>query len=93
MDAAHKLTPAAPIAEIANASPSNGDFRDTSGDQSEKAPVYRLVIEEGPTKGSFIYKTLDRVTGEVIRQLPREKLIEMITSDEYASGSVINTRA
>ncbi|WP_082496142.1 hypothetical protein [Brevundimonas sp. Leaf363] len=92
MDAATKLTPAAPIAEIAGAPPSGGDYREGSG-ASDQAPVYRLVIEEGPTKGSFIYKTLDRVTGEVIRQLPRERLIEMIDSDAYATGSVIDTNA
>jgi flagellar protein FlaG len=92
MNAATKLTPAAPVAEITTASPSGGDLRD-SGGQGEHAPLYRLVIEEGPTKGSFIYKTLDRVTGEVVRQLPRERLIEMMASDAYASGSVINTRA
>lgn len=92
MDAAHKLTPTAPIAEVSYAAPSGGDYRDNEG-KAGRAPQYRLVIEEGPTKGSFVYKTLDRETGEVIRQLPRERLIEMITSDEYASGSVINTRA
>lgn len=92
MDAAQKLTPTAPIAEIAHASSTAGDYREGDG-YPEQAPQYRLVIEEGPTKGSFVYKTLDRETGEVIRQLPRERLIEMIVSDEYASGSVINTRA
>jgi flagellar protein FlaG len=92
MDAAFKLTPTAPVAEVANAPQTGADYRDTEG-QADQAPLYRLVIEEGPTKGSFVYKTLDRVTGEVIRQLPRERLIEMMASEAYSSGSVINTRA
>lgn len=92
MDAAYKLTPSAPIAEVSNTTSSGGDHREAEG-QAGHAPQYRLVIEEGPTKGSFVYKTLDRETGEVVRQLPRERLIEMISSEDYFSGSVINTRA
>ena len=92
MDAATKLTPTAPVAELSASSSPGGDFRDQASDQND-TPMYRLVIEEGSTQGSFVYKTVDRVTGEVIRQLPRERLVEMISSDAYSSGSVINTTA
>jgi len=92
MDAANKLTNTAPVAEITASSPSGGDYRDSAPDE-DNGPVYRLVIEEGPTQGSFVYKTIDRITGEVIRQLPRERLIEMMVSEAYSSGSVIDTNA
>ena len=51
---------------------------------------YRLTIEEGP--GGFVYKTLDRVTGEVIRQLPREDVVKMRHSPAYGPGELIKTR-
>ena len=52
---------------------------------------YRLTIEEGPN--GFVYKTLDRVTGEVIRQLPREDVVKMRHSPAYGPGELIKTKA
>ena len=49
------------------------------------------MIEEGPQKGSFVYKTLDRVTGEVVRQLPREDVVRLMDAERYSSGAVIDT--
>ena len=51
------------------------------------------MIEEGPSAGSYVYKTLDRVTGEVVRQLPREQVVQLMQGSDYASGSVIDTSA
>ena len=51
---------------------------------------YRLTIEEGPE--GFVYKTLDRVTGEVIRQLPREDVVKMRHSPAYGPGELIRTK-
>ena len=61
-----------------------------------KAPeihAVRLVIEEDARSGSFVYKTLDRVTGEVLAQYPREELLRMLSRDDYVAGDVIKTRA
>ncbi|WP_292035875.1 MULTISPECIES: hypothetical protein [unclassified Brevundimonas] len=52
---------------------------------------YRLTIEEGPN--GFVYMTRDRVTGEVIRQLPREEVVKMSASPAYGAGGVIKTEA
>ncbi len=74
----------------------------TSGDEApvtqassevEQAAHYRLVIEEGPTIGSFIYKTMDSTTGEIVRQFPREQVIRMAEAKKYDAGSVIDTTA
>lgn len=54
---------------------------------------YRLVIEEGPRNGAFVYKTLDRITGEVVRQFPREQVLELMQASDYRSGRVIDTNA
>ena len=61
--------------------------------QVEHAEDYRLVIEEGPRRGSFVYKTIDRTTGELIRQYPREALVKMTQDASYKSGTVANTKA
>ena len=51
----------------------------------------RLAIEQGP-KG-YVYKVLDRVTGEVIRQLPHDSVVELADDPNYDAGRVINTSA
>jgi len=53
----------------------------------------RLVIEEDQGSGSFVYKTVNRVTGEVISSLPRAELLRLRAEAKYAAGSVVKTRA
>lgn len=87
------VTASAILPAAAAGSTAGGDFHDSRASQdAERAARYRLVIEEGPT-GSFIYKTMDRVTGEVVKQLPREQIVDLMQTAEYSSGSVINTTA
>ena len=65
-------------------------------DKPAKAPelqAVRLVIEEDQGSGSFVYKTVDRVSGEVLSQYPREELLRMLSREDYAAGDVIKTRA
>ncbi|MFN3558204.1 MAG: flagellar protein FlaG [Brevundimonas sp.] len=72
----------------------NGDFRDSRAQQeADQAARYRLVIEEGPKSGSFIYKTMDRLTGEIVKQFPREQVVDLMRSADYSAGAVIDTRA
>jgi flagellar protein FlaG len=56
-------------------------------------PNLRLVIEEDQATGEFIYKTLDRSTGEVILQLPRKEVLKSVLSGAYSAGDVIKARA
>ena len=51
----------------------------------------RLVIE--PSGGSYVYKTIDRRTGEVIWQYPMEDVLKMRNQDSYSAGVVIRTSA
>jgi flagellar protein FlaG len=53
----------------------------------------RLVIEGGETLGSFVYKTIDARTGQVVRQMPREELLGLGERADYHAGDVINARA
>jgi flagellar protein FlaG len=59
----------------------------------EKAADFRLVIEEDPDTGSFIYKTMDRRTGEVVNQFPREQVLRLKDAANYAPGRVFNSRS
>lgn len=82
-----------PAAAATDSNP-GGTFHESRASQdAERNARYRLVIEEGPRAGSFIYKTLDRVTGEVVKQLPRDQVVDLMQTPEYSSGSVIDTTA
>lgn len=59
--------------------------------QADQADL-RLVIEEVGNTGSFVYKTVDRRTGEVVMQLPREEVLRMKEADDYEAGAVINAQ-
>lgn len=69
-----------------------GDDSNSRGaSDAERLARYRLVIEQGPRAGSFVYKTMDRETGEVVRQLPSEEILKLKQSDDYGAGAVIDT--
>jgi flagellar protein FlaG len=53
----------------------------------------RLVIEEGAVAGSYVYKTVNRVTGEVVSQFPREALLRLRDHADYETGAVVNAKA
>lgn len=70
----------APPAPTSNAAAMQNDVADL-----------RLVIEEDRASGLFIYKTIDRRTGNVVLQLPREEVVRMHQQDRYRAGSLIKT--
>jgi hypothetical protein len=49
----------------------------------------RLVIEEDQGSGSFVYKTVNRVTGESSRS---QAGTPAVAEAKYAAGSVVKTR-
>lgn len=51
----------------------------------------RLAIEKGDS--GYVYKVLDSVTGEVIRQLPYESVSKLAENPSYNAGQVIKTSA
>jgi flagellar protein FlaG len=54
---------------------------------------YRLVIEEDQASGAFVYKTLNRNTGEVVLQFPREEVLRLKEHASYQAGAIIRTTA
>ncbi len=81
------------VAAPAPATPSKDLAQDQAARDAEQNARYRLIIEEGPTQGTFVYKTLDSVTGEVVRQFPREQVLKMAEKGGYAAGGLIDTSA
>ncbi len=53
----------------------------------------RLIIEEDKTSGSYVYKTVNRVTGEVVSQLPREDVLKLRDQADYVAGAMLRTKA
>ncbi len=53
----------------------------------------RLVIEEDEASGAIVYKTLDRRTGEVVRQLPREEVLKLKEHPDYEPGEIADSRS
>lgn len=54
---------------------------------------YRLVIEKSAKTGSYIYKTLNSFTGEVVGQRPEEDVFKMAASSQYSPGLIVNAKA
>ena len=52
----------------------------------------RLVIREGTEDGLFIYTILDRASGQVMMQIPREDLAELASLPDYEAGQVVDTK-
>lgn len=57
----------------------------------ERPPSTRLMIED--VGGRFVYTVLDRVSGQILAQIPRDELQQLGDLDDYAAGAVIDTQA
>jgi flagellar protein FlaG len=75
-----------PVAEVATRAPQPAVAEQPQAD-------LRLVIEEVGNTGSFVYKTVDRRTGQVVNQLPREEVVKLRESETYSAGAVIKAQA
>lgn len=53
----------------------------------------RLVIEHDDASGAFVYKTVDRRTGETLQQFPREEILKMRDGPDYETGDVFDGQA
>lgn len=90
------IAPALPIQDPGahQASPATGPGAIIQSPESNRQNAdLRLVIEEDEVSGTFVYKTLDRRTGEVVRQLPREEVVRLKDTPEYEPGDVIDAHS
>ena len=87
------IAPALPDVEASQAlaKPTPAERRSNASSVAAPQPDLRLVIED--QAGAFVYKTIDRRTGEVVLQLPREEVLRMRETEAYEAGAVITTQA
>jgi hypothetical protein len=51
---------------------------------------YRLVVDKDPVSNTFIYRTVDRLTGETVAQYPNEEIVRLRDSAGYKPGTVFD---
>ena len=53
----------------------------------------RLIIEEAAEPGRYIYTIIDRRSGRIISQLPRDEVLKLREQSDYAAGSLFKGEA
>jgi len=53
----------------------------------------RLVIERDEGAGDYIYRLVNRATGQVLIERRRDEVSELATIPTYAAGTVVSTKA
>ena len=61
--------------------------------QTDNDSDLRLVIEDDKAAGSYVYVTINSVTGKVVSQIPREQLLKMREDPDYRPGTIISSRS
>lgn len=74
------------------ARPENGTLGKGSAPGLDQVDM-RLIIEEDTASGSYVYRTLNRLTGEIILQLPRDQLLKLHEEASYVAGNVVRAKA
>ncbi|MCR5880031.1 flagellar protein FlaG [Phenylobacterium sp. J367] len=90
--APYAATPDPTFGRHTSQNPEQGRTGEPGGASEDQADL-RLIIEEDQATGAYVYKTIDRRTGEVILQLQREEVLKMREASEYVAGVVIRTSA
>jgi flagellar protein FlaG len=80
-------------AEPSGKSKDAGSQNNLSQGRGEATPEYnlRLTVDKDPDSGDWVYKALDRYTGEVVRQFPRQEILDLKASRNYQAGTIIKT--
>jgi hypothetical protein len=86
-----QATPPVP-ATIKPATTKSSSAKAQSSSKDASGSPQRLVISEGATTGVFIYTILDRATGEVLAQIPREEVVRIAARPDYTAGQVLDTK-
>jgi len=71
--------------------PAPGPVQDRADGEPDPADL-RLVIEDDEVAGSYVYKTIDRRTGKVVQQYPREQILKLREASDYTAGAVIKAK-
>jgi flagellar protein FlaG len=102
MDANAKVPPVQPVTEPLQP-PAKPDSTPSQDPQpvvtSPDTPAYvadpadyRLVVDRDPISGTFVYRTVDRMTGETVAQFPSEEIVAFRDSADYMTGTVVKAK-
>jgi flagellar protein FlaG len=80
-----------PTSQTPAVTPAGAGQSQTSPTQGDAQADLRLVIEDDKAAGSYVYVTINPVTGQVVSQVPREQLLKMREDPSYQPGSVVNS--
>ena len=53
----------------------------------------RLVIERDAEGAYYVYRLIDRTTGEVVQERRREQMANLAQAPDYRAGTVVSTKA
>ena len=74
-----------------------GTGPESAGAPARQAPLpsqdhadLRLFIEKDEEAGIFVYRIIDRRTGELVQQFPREEVLRLKDDPGYGPGTVID---
>ena len=56
-------------------------------------PNARLTIEENADGWGYVYKLVDRFTGKIISQAPREQIADLAANETYSAEQVLRSLA
>lgn len=93
MKAIAPLSPVESIGALQAPSLARPDTPRPPKDPAPQSADLRLVIEEDEQSGAIVYKTLDRRTGEVVRQLPREEVLRLKDDPTYGPGDIVDSKS
>jgi flagellar protein FlaG len=83
LDAADTIAPDVLSAAVA---PSSQAPTQSAGSGS---PDLGLMIEDDKAAGEYVYKTIDRRTGDVVSQWPTEQVLRLREASNYSPGKLV----
>jgi uncharacterized FlaG/YvyC family protein len=92
---ADSAVPATP--EVRKAEPQKTDEPERKahvpGSVKQAVPAYdlRLTVDKDPETGEVVYKSINRLTGEIVSQMPNAEVMAMKRRESYGTGAIIIT--
>jgi hypothetical protein len=56
-------------------------------------PDFRLVIENNLESSELVYRLVNRTTGNVLYEISRDDVVNLLANPGYQAGAVIDTKA
>ena len=88
------LAPSPATSTTVAAAPPNASEGKTAHDAAPPTePATRLLVEPGKGAEGFVYKLVDRTTGQILSEFPREAAKTLAQSQQYQAGAVLDESA